>query len=482
MNTTQLNFSDEYNFSDNFKASVCAYLDPRRLYDARFLKSLRDTVQRELKAMVRKQQLIRRWRGVARAIGQLLALQRRAAERVYAPSGAGYQEAAASFAAAAASTAATSTLATLIGDSPIVLAPMVRGSELAFRMLVRRHGVRLCYSPMLKAELIVAGDADELALLHESALPEDRPLIIQLGGRDPATLAEATRIVLRAVPDVSAVDLNLGCPQACAEKGQYGAFLIEREPQLACDCVRAMVAAAGGTPITAKLRIQPDAAATVECGRLLVGAGCSLLSVHARRRPSHCVLRDHTKTKRAREERPSDDDFAIVAALAAALPEVPVLVNGGVCSVDDARELVARTGAAAAMVGSALLCNPRLGAGGEAARPADLADEYLDMCERHSVPSPLFIRRHLRWIFRAELEPDGPADLAARDSWRARLWTFLVRPYLETLWQFREVVRLFRHLEAGGAATDGAPSFKSVRSGEAVDDDNEAAEWQLSFE
>ena len=46
---------------------------------------------------------------------------------------------------------------------------------------------------------------------------------------------------------------------------------------------------------------------------------------------------------------------------------------------------------------------------------------------------------------KAELEPDGPADLAARDSWRARLWTFLVRPYLETLWQFREVVRLFRH-------------------------------------
>ena len=158
--------------------------------------------------------------------------------------------------------------------------------------------------------------------------------------------------------------------------------------------------------------------------------------------------------------------------LAAALPEVPVLVNGGVCSVDDAKELVARTGAAASMVGSALLCDPRLGAGGDAARPADLADEYLDMCERHSVPSPLFMRRHLRWIFRAELEPDGPADLAARDSWRARLWTFLVRPYLETLWQFREVVRLFRHLEAGGAATDGAPSFTSVRSGEAVDDDD----------
>ena len=79
-------------------------------------------------------------------------------------------------------------------------------------------------------------------------------------------------------------------------------------------------------------------------------------------------------------------------------------------------------------------------------------------------------------------EPDGPADQAARDSWRARLWTFLVRPYLETLWQFREVVRLFRHLEAGGAPADGAPSFKSVRSGETVNDDDEAAEWQLTFE
>ena len=124
-------------------------------------------------------------------------MQRRAAERVYAPSGAGYHEAAASFAEAAASTAATSTLATLIGDSPIVLAPMVRGSELAFRMLVRRHGVRLCYSPMLKAELIVAGDRDacwRFYSFENNLIEEDASKLIDPRVIDEAEYAEAQSV------------------------------------------------------------------------------------------------------------------------------------------------------------------------------------------------------------------------------------------------------------------------------------------------
>ena len=243
------------------------------------------------------------------------------------------------------------------------------------------------------------------------------------------------------------------------------------------DRVRATKAAAGGTPITAKPHPAPRPRRS--SGRLLVGAGCALPRARAAAAVP-CVLRDHTKTKRAREERRATTT-AILAALAAALPEVPVLVNGGVCSADDATSWLHVSAPPQrwwARCRSATCAWERR----RGCAPADLADEYLDMCERHSVPSPLFIRRYLRWIFRAELEPDGPADLAARDSWRARLWTVLVRPYLETLWQFREVVRLFRHLEAGGAPTDGAPSFKSVRSGETVDDDDEAAEWQLTFE
>ena len=83
-------------------------------------------------------------------------------------------------------------------DSELICAPMVRGSELAFRMMVRKYGVKLCYSPMIKSELLVRGYTCEVALLE--TCPEDRPLVVQLSGRDPHVLQEAVSIVLKKYP------------------------------------------------------------------------------------------------------------------------------------------------------------------------------------------------------------------------------------------------------------------------------------------
>ena len=113
-----------------------------------------------------------------------------------------------------------------LGSPATVCAPMVDQSERAFRLLVRRHGCDLCYTPMLHADLVVRDAAYRRDHVPDAACAEDRPLIAQLGGGDPATLAAAAREIA-ARGGCDAIDVNLGCPQACARRGGYGAFLDE---------------------------------------------------------------------------------------------------------------------------------------------------------------------------------------------------------------------------------------------------------------
>ncbi len=136
-----------------------------------------------------------------------------------------------------------------LGSPATVCAPMVDQSERAFRLLVRRHGCDLCYTPMLHADLVVRDAAYRRDHVPDDACAEDRPLIAQLGGGDPATLAAAAREIA-ARGGCDAIDVNLGCPQACARRGGYGAFL---DDDGAARAVRA-VAEASPLPATAKIR------------------------------------------------------------------------------------------------------------------------------------------------------------------------------------------------------------------------------------
>ena len=115
---------------------------------------------------------------------------------------------------------------------------MVRGSELAFRMHCRKYNFNILYTPMIKSEHIVKESAEELKLLE--TCEGDTPLVAQLCGRDPKTLYDAAKVIIAAFgKNLSAIDLNLGCPQACAEKGKYGAFLLE-EPEQTSKCIASL--------------------------------------------------------------------------------------------------------------------------------------------------------------------------------------------------------------------------------------------------
>ena len=364
----------------------------------------------------------------------------------------------------------------------VILAPMVRGSELAFRTLVRRYGVCQCYSPMLRAEEVIIAyniwkEGGDLSLAHEDGIllmtdicRDKEPLTVQLCGSCPNTLYSATQVLMKLQSSedllIDGIDLNLGCPQKCAMDGNFGAFLAENNPELAVKCVEAMrkgiddytnsctsdcfVPSLKCVPrLSSKIRLLDNDNETIAFAKKLEKAGCDLLTVHCRQRVDKHNGEPNLNTGRN-----------IVKELS-----VPVVINGSlVNSLDDVMQTLQTTKAHSVMVARTFLENPCILIQSDA-DPLFLAAEYLECAELHPPPSVLYIQKHLRWIFRKYLQP-AKEELDFSD-WRYRLWTFLARPYLQTIDQFRQVVALYAKLSGSelpeSLANHKEVSFRSIR-------------------
>ena len=170
-----------------------------------------------------------------------------------------------------------------------ILAPMVGGSELAFRLLARRHGCQLCYTPMiLPEEWHKKGGGVALLERH----PDDAPLVAHFGGNDPGELLACAKRAERC-PGVAAIDLNLGCPQRSAHSGHFGAFLCvtPADRQLVLRIVSTL-ARSLSVPMFCKIRLLDEWDETLLFVEQLVAAGCALLAVHGRYRGSPMHRRD----------------------------------------------------------------------------------------------------------------------------------------------------------------------------------------------
>lgn len=195
------------------------------------------------------------------------------------------------------------------------------------RVLTKRA---LLWTEMVTADAVLHGDRQRLL----GYSPQEHPLVLQLGGSDPAKLAEAARIAEGFGYDE--VNLNCGCPSERVQSGAFGACLMA-EPDLVADCVAAMRAAVS-IPVTVKNRIAIDDLPARETLFTFVdkvaAAGCQVFTVHARK----AWLRG-LSPKENREVPPLD--YSLVAELKAARPDLTILLNGGITTLDQCREYLA---------------------------------------------------------------------------------------------------------------------------------------------
>jgi tRNA-dihydrouridine synthase A len=207
------------------------------------------------------------------------------------------------------------------------IAPMMdwtdRHCRFLHRLLTRRA---LLFTEMVTSPAVIHGRREQLL----SYAPVEHPVALQLGGSDPAELAEAARVGTEFGFDE--INLNVGCPSDRVQSGRFGACLMA-EPELVAECVRAMRGATD-VPVTVKCRLGIDDQDTEQSldrfADLMVDAGTEALYVHARK-----AWLKGLSPKENRTIPPLD--YARVHRLAQRLP-VPVILNGGIQTIKEAEQ------------------------------------------------------------------------------------------------------------------------------------------------
>jgi tRNA-dihydrouridine synthase A len=233
--------------------------------------------------------------------------------------------------------------------SPIfAIAPMMERTDRHCRYFHRGLTRRaLLYTEMVTAEAVIRGDRRRLLGFD----PEEHPVALQLGGSDPARLAEAARI--GASFGYDEINLNVGCPSDRVQSGTFGACLM-REPGLVGSCVAAMKEAVG-IPVTVKCRLGVDEQDPEEAlDRLadsVLPAGADALWVHARK-----AWLSGLSPKENREVPPLD--YSRVYRLKQRLPGAFIGINGGIASLDEVKAHLAHVDGV--MLGRAAYHNPAM--------------------------------------------------------------------------------------------------------------------------
>jgi tRNA-dihydrouridine synthase A len=203
------------------------------------------------------------------------------------------------------------------------------------------------YTEMVHANAVIRGDRRKLLALD----PVEHPVALQLGGSEPALLAQAARIGEEHGFDE--INLNVGCPSDRVQAGRFGACLM-REPALVADSVAAMIAGCS-VPVTVKCRLGVDEDAHYDVFDAFIervaAAGCRTFIVHARN-----AWLQGLSPKENRQVPPLRYDWAY--RLKCEHPELDVIVNGGIATLDEATAHLAH--ADGAMLGRAAYHDPYL--------------------------------------------------------------------------------------------------------------------------
>lgn len=305
-----------------------------------------------------------------------------------------------------------------LGERPLLLAPMEDVTDIGFRLLCRRFGAAMVYSEFVAADALVRGVNRSIEKL--AVCDEERPVAIQIYGKEPAVMAEAARMVVdKAHPDV--LDLNFGCPvKRVAVKGA-GAGLLQDIPRMLA--ITRAVASAVPVPVTAKTRLgwDHDSKVIVTLAEQLQDCGIAALTIHGR-------TRSQMYTGQA--------DWSLIGKVKHnPRMRIPVVGNGDIATPEQAREAFERYGVDAVMVGRATFGRP--------------------------------------WVFKEmhdALHPGTPAGRQAIGSchapmsadWKLDVLKAQVLNSVERIGEHRGILHIRRHL-AATPLFKGIPNFREMR-------------------
>ncbi|HEX2866226.1 MAG TPA: tRNA dihydrouridine synthase DusB [Ignavibacteriales bacterium] len=278
-----------------------------------------------------------------------------------------------------------------------ILAPMAEVTDAPFRQICREYGAGLTFTQMVSAKGVVENAFATLKVLAFSQ--SEKPIGVQLLGSDPEYIGKAIHELKSFKPDL--IDLNCGCSVSHVCRLGLGAGILDK-PELLGKLVRAMVSAAGSTPVSVKIRAgrDPKHVTLLENARIIEDNGASIITVHGRfRSDSYKQEADWNWIKKVKER-----------------VSIPVVGNGSLFEAEDCIKMMDETGCDTVFIARGALGNPfifsRLNAmvstGKDPGKPS--VDEVAKAALRHlqllikdsgSMQGVKKARKHLVWYFRS---------------------------------------------------------------------------------
>ena len=295
-----------------------------------------------------------------------------------------------------------------LGERPVLLAPMEDVTDIGFRHLCKRYGASMVYTEFVSAEALVRSIKSTVSKLTIS--DEERPVGIQIYGRDTESMVEAAKIVEQAHPDV--IDLNFGCPvKKVAGKGA-GAGMLRNIPLL-LDITHEVVKAVK-VPVTVKTRLGWDKTDLIitDLAERLQDCGIQALTIHGRTRSQMYT---------------GEADWTLIGEVKNnPRMHIPIIGNGDITSPEEAKMAFDRYGVDGVMVGRATFGRP--------------------------------------WIFKEIRDYlDGrPADETMDFNWKLEVLKEQLRINVERIDEYRGILHTRRHL-AASPIFKGIPNFRQTR-------------------
>ena len=229
--------------------------------------------------------------------------------------------------------------------TPLFQSPMADCTNLAFRLIARKHGLELAFTEMVSAEALARGNKRTLPLLRK--IRKDNPLGAQLVGHNPASMGKAAAIIEDQGFDI--LDLNCGCPVRKVTGPGAGSALLQN-PDLARRIFRSVMAHAKKIPVTVKMRsgfADPSGKEALRLALIAQEEGLAAVTVHGRTRTQGYS---------------GKADWKVIELVKRSL-KIPVFGNGDIFEPEDAKRMMETTGCDGVAIGRGALGNPWIYAG-----------------------------------------------------------------------------------------------------------------------